>query len=121
MKKIAVLFAHAPYGSNTGREGLDTVLALSAMVNDISLFFIGDGVFQLLNEQQPDIILSRNYSATFGVLPLYDITHCYLCQQSLQQRGLDRLNEKQWVLSVQIKPYDFIQQQLAAADTVITF
>jgi hypothetical protein len=31
-----------------GREGLDALMATSAFTEDIGVFFIGDGVFQLL-------------------------------------------------------------------------
>jgi tRNA 2-thiouridine synthesizing protein C len=37
------------------------------------VFFVGDGVFQLLPGQQPQAMLARDYIATFKVLPLYDI------------------------------------------------
>jgi tRNA 2-thiouridine synthesizing protein C len=37
------------------------------------VFFVGDGVFQLLPGQQPSAVLARDYIATFKVLPLYDI------------------------------------------------
>ncbi|VFS45630.1 tRNA 2-thiouridine synthesizing protein C [Budvicia aquatica] len=45
MKKIAFVFTHAPHGSSGGREGLDAVLATSALTEEIGLFFISDGVF----------------------------------------------------------------------------
>ena len=93
MKRVAFVFTQGPHGSAAGREGLDAVLATSALSEDIGVFFVGDGVLQLLPGQQPEKILARNYIATFGVLPLYDVDNCYLCATAIQERaaGLPRM------------------------------
>ncbi|MCQ1056827.1 sulfurtransferase complex subunit TusC [Photobacterium sp. DNB23_23_1] len=88
MTTLGFVFRHAPHGIASGREGLDAVLATSAYSEDISLFFHGDGVYQLLDGQQPQGILSRDYIVTFKMLELYDIEQVYVCRQSLQTRGL---------------------------------
>ncbi|WP_260326001.1 sulfurtransferase complex subunit TusC, partial [Enterobacter cloacae] len=51
MKRVAFVFTSAPHGSASGREGLDALLATSALTEDIGVFFLGDGVFQLLAGQ----------------------------------------------------------------------
>ncbi|MFP1930165.1 sulfurtransferase complex subunit TusC [Lonsdalea quercina] len=119
MKRVAFVFTHSPHGSASGREGLDALLAMSALTEDIGVFFLSDGVFQLLPGQQPDVILMRNYIATFGVLPLYDIDQCYVCEQSLQQRGISK--DTQWVLPVEVQPSELLSQTLKTYDTVLTF
>ncbi|PLL98143.1 sulfurtransferase complex subunit TusC, partial [Klebsiella michiganensis] len=53
MKRVAFIFSSAPHGSASGREGLDALLATSALTEEIGVFFVGDGVFQLLPEQRP--------------------------------------------------------------------
>jgi tRNA 2-thiouridine synthesizing protein C len=65
MKRVAFVFSSAPHGSAAGREGLDALLATSALSEDLGVFFIGDGVFQLLSQQAPGVILARDYIATF--------------------------------------------------------
>jgi tRNA 2-thiouridine synthesizing protein C len=119
MNKIAFLFTQPPHGSSAGREGLDAVLAASAFSEDISLFFISDGVFQLLPQQTPDKILSRDYIATFGVLPLYDIDNRFICADSLHERGLDRVQD--WVVDVEPLSAHEIARRLADFDVVLTF
>lgn len=59
MKRVAFVFTSAPHGSASGREGLDALLATSALTEDIGVFFLGDGVFQLLAGQQPQAIGAR--------------------------------------------------------------
>jgi tRNA 2-thiouridine synthesizing protein C len=119
MKRVAFVFTQGPHGSSAGREGLDALLATSALSEDIGVFFISDGVLQLLPQQQPEKILARNYIATFGVLPLYDVGNCYLCESSLQQRGLSEMTD--WVLDVVVLSLVDLRRQLASYDVVLTF
>lgn len=90
MKRIAFVFSTAPHGTTAGREGLDALLATSALTDNLAVFFIADGVFQLLPGQKPDAVLARDYIATFKLLGLYDIEQCWICAASLRERGLDR-------------------------------
>ena len=47
MSDIAIMFRSAPHGSANGREGLDALLACSALSDELAAFFIADGVYQL--------------------------------------------------------------------------
>ena len=58
MKRVAFIFSSAPHGSAAGREGLDALLATSALTDEIGVFFVGDGVFQLLPDQRPGAVLA---------------------------------------------------------------
>ncbi|MTH47775.1 sulfurtransferase complex subunit TusC [Intestinirhabdus alba] len=89
MKRIAFIFSTAPHGSASGREGLDALLATSALTDSPGVFFIGDGVLQLLAGQKPGAVLARDYIATFKLLGLYDIEQRWICAASLRERGLD--------------------------------
>ncbi|ASV57229.1 MULTISPECIES: sulfurtransferase complex subunit TusC [Lelliottia] len=119
MNRIAFVFTSAPHGSAAGREGLDALLATSALTEDIGVFFIGDGVFQLLAGQQPQKILARDYIATFKVLPLYDIETFWVCAASLKARGLDE--NTAMVLDATIIAPEDLREQLSHYHTVLTF
>lgn len=119
MKRIAFVFTTAPHGVVSGREGLDALLAASAFTDDIGVFFIGDGVFQLLAGQRPEAILARDYIATFKVLPLYDIENCWLCAASLRERGLN--DASAFVLPVESLEPDALRARLDSYDVVMTF
>ncbi|WP_127959716.1 sulfurtransferase complex subunit TusC [Serratia microhaemolytica] len=119
MKRIAFIFTQPPHGNSSGREGLDALLATAALSEEVGVFFVADGVLQLLPAQQPDKILARNYIATFGVLPLYDVEHCYLCETALQQRGLQQFTD--WILPVEILSAAALRQKVASYDVVMTF
>ncbi|MEE3652395.1 MULTISPECIES: sulfurtransferase complex subunit TusC [unclassified Brenneria] len=119
MKRIAFVFTHSPHGSAAGREGLDALLAVSALTEEIGVFFIGDGVLQLLPGQQPEKILMRNYIATFGVLPLYDIERCYACETSLRQRGIAL--DTNWVVDVELLSPEALKSELSDYPSIISF
>jgi tRNA 2-thiouridine synthesizing protein C len=119
MNRVAFVFSSAPHGSSAGREGLDALLATSALTEEIGVFFIGDGVFQLLAGQNPQAVLARDYIATFKVLPLYDVDNIYLCAASLQARGLDETTAM--VLDAAILAPDALREQLSHYDTILTF
>lgn len=119
MRRLAFVFTSAPHGSASGREGLDALLASSALSDDIGVFFLGDGVFQVLPDQQPGSILARDYIATFGVLALYDIEDCWLCARSLRERGLAA--QQSFVVDVNILEPDAWRERLHEYDVVLTF
>lgn len=119
MSSVAFVFTQGPHGTAAGREGLDALLATSALTEQIGVFFIGDGVLLLLPGQQPEAILARNFIPTFGVLPLYDIHQRYLCADSLASRGLSA--DTPWVLPTAILPAPQWRQKLAGYQHVLTF
>lgn len=94
MKSIAFLFNSAPHGSSYGREGLDAVLSISSIFNNIAIFFVGDGIFHLIKNQNPEIICLHNYIKTFSALFLYGINKYYICSESIKKIGLNKKNIK---------------------------
>lgn len=88
MSQLTYLFRSVPHSSSAGREGVDALLAASAYCEDISVIFTGDGVYQLLQGQQPSEILSKDYAPMLKLFDLYDIEQVYVCQTSLELRGL---------------------------------
>ncbi|WP_437611242.1 sulfurtransferase complex subunit TusC [Erwinia sp. V71] len=119
MNSIAFVFTHAPHGTSAGREGLDAVLATSALSDNVALFFIGDGVLQLTASQQPEKILARNYIATFGVLPLYEVEQYYICADSLAERGLAA--DMARVLPADVLNSTALRERLGQFDRILTF
>ncbi|CAM3770952.1 sulfurtransferase TusC [Rouxiella silvae] len=118
-KKVAFVFSQGPHGTSAGREGLDALLATSALSENIGVFFVADGVLQLLPGQQPEKILARNYIATYGVLPLYDVEKCFLCKASASDRGLAEFDD--WVLDVETLSPELLRQKLSNYQVILTF
>ncbi|MWP61926.1 sulfurtransferase complex subunit TusC [Gilliamella sp. Pas-s25] len=117
MKKVAIIISSPPHGNAKGREALDIALATSAF-NQISVFFVDDGVFHLLPNQQPDQILMRDYIATFNMLELYDVDDVYVCKSSLKSRKLTLIPRN--IPSKEIDTLS-IAQLLTAQDVILRF
>ncbi len=115
---LGFLFRTAPHGTTSGREGLDAVLACSAYCETISIFFSGDGVFQLLSGQLTDGILSRNYALTFKAFELYDIESVFVCADSLRQRGL---TAEQLMMPVRVLEQNAWNVEWQACQKILTF
>lgn len=118
MKTLGFVFRTAPHGSASGREGLDAVLATSAYSEDIAVFFHADGVMQLLANQTPQAILSRDYIATFKMLDLYDIEQIYVCRRSLEERGVE---SSSLLIDVTVCEPEVFSAHLHACQRILTF
>jgi len=78
----------ASYGTAYAIESLEVVLIAAAFDQDVSLAFIDDGVYQIVEGQNTDGIGMKNFSKTFHALGDYDINKLYVSAESLEERGL---------------------------------
>ncbi|WP_422667416.1 sulfurtransferase complex subunit TusC [Buchnera aphidicola] len=119
MKLISFVFSYVPHGTSFGREGLDAILGTSLIMTKINVFFIGDGVFQLIKNHKTKNILARNYVSSFPILSLYNITNFYCCKKSLQERGLKYHID--FILKIKILELDILRVKLENCDCIINF
>ncbi|WP_435235683.1 sulfurtransferase complex subunit TusC [Psychromonas sp. PT13] len=117
-KKIGIINRCGPHGTASGRESLDLSLALSAYNESLSLFFIGDGVYQLVKGHSTNQILQKNYQPLFKMLEMYDVENIYVCSESLQQRHLDT---KLLLIEVSFLETEDLQIKLAEQDQLLSF
>lgn len=94
---ILLVISHSPYSSLSSREALDAALTAAAFELPVSLLFIGDGTYCLLEGQDPSELMLKNLSKTLPALAMYDIDKLYCSRHSLEQRGL---NPSQFVTEV---------------------
>lgn len=87
-KKFMYLNRKAPYGTVYALESLEVVLIAAAFEQDVSLAFIDDGVYQIVDNQKTDGIGMKNFSSTYRALGDYDINKLYVSKESLDERGL---------------------------------
>ena len=107
------LFIHqtAPYHGHHAQESLDALLVMAAFGQNPSVLFQGDGVWQLLANQQSDSLGKPSIIAQLSALELYDVNDVYVDAQSLLLRGL---TPEHLAIPVQILSHeslkDFFQQ-----------
>ena len=116
--KMLVINRHAPYGRAIAKESLDAVLAASVYEQDLSLLFLGDGVFQLLKNQDTTAIESKSLATLLPVLALYDVNAIYVQQQALDLRGL---STSDLVLKVNCLNNEEITQLMDNQDVLFSF
>ena len=78
----------APHGTIYGHEGLEVVLVGAAFDQEVSMAFVGDGVFQLKQAQDTSGIGTKNFAGAYRALADYDVTRLYVETESLEERGL---------------------------------
>lgn len=87
-KKFMYVNRRAPHGTIYALEGLEVVLIGAAFGQEVSMAFIGDGVFQLLKGQNAAAAGLKNFSPAYRALGDYDVRRLYVERESLQERGL---------------------------------
>ena len=118
--KLAFLFRTAPHGNAISREGLDALLAATVFCDEeeIGVFFIDDGVLNLLDGQNPELLLQKDFIRTFKLLDLYDIEQRFVCTDSLDQYNL---NTEQLIISAEKIDRTSLITKLSQAEKVFTF
>ena len=88
VKKFLYVNSKAPYGTIYALESLEVVLIGAAFEQDVSLAFVGDGVYQLAKGQNTKAVEVKNFSPTYRALEDYDVTKLYVDEEALKARGL---------------------------------
>ncbi len=88
-KRIVIALRQAPYGNSLSREAIDIALAAGVFEQNLALVFIGDGVWQLLNDQDSEAAGSKNHQKMLSALPLYDISEIYIDEAALRERSIE--------------------------------
>lgn len=86
--RLTVVIRRTPYGSSLARAALDAALASAAFEQPVDLLFIGDGILQLLVEQNSRAIGVKNIGRLLGSAPLYDIEAVYVDAAALARYHL---------------------------------
>lgn len=118
--KLAFLFRTAPHGNAISREGLDALLAATAFCDeeDIGVFFIDDGVLNLFDGQNPELLLQKDFIRTFKLLDLYEITQRFICSESLEKFGI---SSEQCIISAEKMDRASFMSKLNQAEKLLTF
>jgi len=118
MKKILFVNRQAPFGRSYAKESLDALLAGSAYNQDISVLFSGDGVFQLIKEQQAQNIEQKSIASTLPALEMYDITKVFAQASALKIRGL---SSEQLAIEVALLTDTEISALTQTQDCILSF
>jgi len=115
---IALLNTSAPFSSSNAKDSIDLALIFGSYELAPSLFFFSDGVLQLIDNIDGDKISIKDFTKTFSALEFYDIEQVYVCEESLKQRGLSKV---QLIENVEVLSNEQFSQKLASHKQVLKF
>jgi tRNA 2-thiouridine synthesizing protein C len=118
VKTISILNTSAPFGQSNAKDALDVALIMGTYEQITHLFFQGDGVWQLVKNQQPESIQVKDFLKTFAAFEFYDLENIYVCKQSLNTRNLP---ESFHIDNVQVLDKTDFSKKLTASDLVLRF
>lgn len=107
---------HAPHGTIYTYEGLEMILIMAAYEQDLSVAFIGDGVYALKKGQETSGIGIKGFARTFMALDGYDVEKLYVDRASLEERGL---GEEDLLVDVEVMDSPEIGRLMAGQDVII--
>ncbi len=116
IRKIMHVMRHAPHGSIYTYEGLEMILIMAAYEQDLSVAFIGDGVYALKKGQDTEGIGIKGFAKTFPALDGYDVEKLYVDEASLAERGL---REEDLLVDVEVMSSREIGRLMSEQDVVI--
>ena len=117
-KRFLYVNRKAPHGSIYALESLEVVLIGAAFEQDVSLAFVGDGVYQLAKGQDTKGLETKNFSPTFRALEDYDVNKLYVEEDALKARGL---TEADLVVPVEVVSAARMAEIMEAQDVVLSF
>ncbi|MFT5162355.1 MAG: tRNA 2-thiouridine synthesizing protein C [Alteromonadaceae bacterium] len=117
MKKIAIINTQSSFNLSTARESLDLALIFGAFEQQVAVIFIDDGVYQLIDKQNPELLGSKDYLSTMKAFELYDIEQIIASQDDLSCRGIAN---RPLSMDVELLSNQQIAQCLTTFDHVIT-
>lgn len=132
IKKFLYMNRKAPYGTIYALEALEVVLIGAAFDQDVSLAFLDDGVYQLVDGQKTDDIGIKNFSPAFHALGDYDVNKLFVEKESLDERGLseDDLMDLVWEdedddweekPSIRVISRDEMKKLMGEQDVILSF
>ncbi|OGG95407.1 MAG: sulfurtransferase TusC [Candidatus Lambdaproteobacteria bacterium RIFOXYD2_FULL_50_16] len=116
VKKIMHVVRRPPHGTIYPYEGLEMVLIMAAYDQEISMAFIGDGLFCLLKDQDTTKLEIKGFMKTLGVLEDYDVEQIYVDSKSMAERGL---TPDDFCIAVEVLEPDEMGQKMAEQDCII--
>ena len=117
-KRVLIINRKPPYGTANAREALDVALTCAIFEMPVSMLFLGDGLYQLLKNQSPELIKQKKHEAMISSLPMYDIDQLYVTENDLQARGL---TSDDLTLPVAVLADSDLPELIAKQDRVMTF
>ena len=88
MKSVLIRMSKSPLNGLISGEQLETAMVAATFEQEVSILFIGDGVFNLLPVKKPKEVPGYNIEKMLLALPTFDVNALFICEPSLEQRKI---------------------------------
>ena len=106
----------APHGTIYTYEGLEMVLIMASYDQDVSMTFLGDGLYSLVKDQDTSEIEIKGFMKTLGVLEDYDVEKIYVDKESMEERGL---TSEDFFIPVEVFTSAELGKMMAEQDVIV--
>ena len=89
MKSILIRMSKSPSSGLTSGEQLETAMVAATFEQEVSILFIGDGVFNLLTDQETQEVKGYNIEKMLLALPTFEVNDLFVCERSLDHRQIE--------------------------------
>ena len=88
MNKLLCIISQPPYRNSHVLEKIETVLVAAVFDFDVSMLFMGEGIWALKDGQNADVLQQRTLSKVLSALPTYEVSQLYVSAEDLATLGL---------------------------------
>ena len=117
-KSVLVIVRQPPYGGSLARSSLEFALSAATFDQPVSVLFMGDGLLQLIPEQDSAGLGVKNIAKLIKSFPLYELNNLYVDETALLQYGLTPQSLPQ---QLQVVDNTAIQQLFCQHDHLLSF
>ena len=88
MKSILIRMSKSPSSGLTSGEQLETAMVAATFEQEVSILFVGEGIFNLLPAEETKEVKGYNIEKMLLALPTFEVNDLFICERSLKQRQI---------------------------------
>ena len=115
-KQFLIICRTAPYSSSRISAALDLILTAATFDQEVRILFVGDGVNNLLSDQQSEQAGAKNFSKAFSAFELFGVKEVLVDEEDCSNLVFNKL-----VMPVKKSTNDEIKALLHKSDQVLVY
>ena len=116
VKKFMHIIRRGPHGTIYTYEAVEMILIMAAFEQDITVVFIDDGVYSLVESQETEGIGIKGFVKTYKALDGYDVEKLYVDKTSMEERGL---TPDDFIVDVEVKTSEELGKLMLEQDVIV--
>ncbi|PJE78887.1 Intracellular sulfur oxidation protein DsrF [invertebrate metagenome] len=85
---VCIISTKSPYRGQLAKEAVDATFVSASYGLTTDLLLMGDGIYQLLDQQHPENLPRKSLLSMLKSLPIYGIESVYVDEDSLKARHI---------------------------------